>query len=93
MNEIKIKDINNVYEILEMAENMGDEITVGLLDAIAVIYHSDILDMFKIDIIDKYKLEPEYFNLSSIGHINFGYYVNVLCNNNRFNYHLDESIS
>lgn len=89
MNEIKIKDINNTYEILEMVENMGDEIVVALYDAIAIIYHSDNLDIFKIDIMNKYDLKPEYHTLSNISYRDFNYYVNVLCDNYRFNYNLE----
>lgn len=92
MNEIKIKDINDVYDTLEMVENMGNEISLLLLDAIAIIYHSDILDKFNIEIIDKYDLKPEYHNLSNISHIDFTYYVDVLCNNYHISYHIEKSI-
>lgn len=53
MNEIKIEDINNVYDLLQKAENKGNEIIVRLLDSKAVIYYSDNLDIFNIDIIKK----------------------------------------
>lgn len=94
MNEIKIKDINNVYEILEIAENTGDEITVRLLDAIAIIYYSDNLDIFRIDIVDKYGLiKPEYHILSCISYKDLSYYVEILCDYYRIDYRLEESIS
>lgn len=90
MNEIKIKDINNTYEILENAENKGYEITVALLDAIAIIYYSHNLDIFKIDIVNKYELiKPEYHILSNVSFRDLNYYVNVLCNNYRFHYNID----
>lgn len=95
MNEIKIEDINNVYDLLKKAENKGDEIIVRLLDSKAVIYYSDNLDIFNIDIIkkyDKHGLMPRYHNLSCLRYKEFYSYVKFLCNNYRFNYHLDEDI-
>lgn len=86
MNEIKIKDINNVYNIMEIAENTGDEITVRLLNADVIIYHSDNLNMFKIDIVGKYELRPEYRNLCNISYKDFSYYVEVLCDYYIINY-------
>ena len=90
MNELKINDINSVYEILEKAESVGDEISIALLNNVAIIYHSDILDMFKIDIIDKYDIKPQYYNLSNVTNNDFYDYVRILCDSFRFNYSLDD---
>lgn len=90
MNELKINDINSVYEILEKAESLGDEISIALLNNVAIIYHSDILDMFKIDIIDKYDIKPQYYNLSNVTKNDFYDYVRILCDSCRFNYSLDD---
>ena len=94
MNKTKIKNINNVYEILEMTENMGDEIVVRLLDALAIIYYSDNLDIFRIDIVDKYGLiKAEYHTLSCISYKDLSYYVEILCDYYHIDYRLEESIS
>lgn len=96
MNEIKIEDINNVYNLLQNAENKGNELIVRLLDSKAVIYYSDNLDIFNIDIIkkyDKYGLYPRYNSLSCLSYKEFYSYVKFLCENFRFSYHLDDDIS
>ena len=93
MNKTKIKDINSVYEILETAEYKGSEIVVRLLDALAIIYYSDNLDIFRIDIVDKYGLiKPDYHILSGISYKDLSYYVEILCDYYRIDYSLEEDI-
>lgn len=89
MDNTKIKDLDDVYDILTIAENKIFEISVRLSDSIAIIYYSNKLEIFNIDIVNVDKIQPEYELLSSINYKQFYDYVKFLCNgccSYRFNY-------
>lgn len=93
MDNTKIKDLNDVYDILTIAETRISEIIVRLSDSIAIIYYSNKLEIFNIDVVNEEKFEPkyEYELLSSINYKQFYNYVKFLCNgfsDYRFNYEL-----
>lgn len=86
MDNKKIKDLDDVYDVLTIAENKISDISVRLSDSIAIIYYSNKLGIFDIDIVNEDKVKPEYEMLSSLNYKQFYEYVKFLCYGYRFNY-------
>jgi len=86
MDNKKIKDLDDVYDVLTIAENKISDISVRLSDSIAIIYYSNKLGIFDIDIVNEDKVKPEYEMLSSLNYKQFYEYVKFLCDGYRFNY-------
>lgn len=86
MNSNIIKDINKIYDVLEFVEeSKNKEVTIKLLNGWAVLYYSNFLNIFKVDITDEYVKDDYAIILSKLSKKDFIYYVDILTNSYQLN--------
>lgn len=86
MNSNIIKDINKIYDVLEFVEgSKNKEVTIKLLNGWAVLYYSNLLNIFKVDITDEYVKDDYAIILSKLSKKDFIYYIDILTNSYQLN--------